>query len=141
MDLERADSDPALPIYMQEARCIATPFEDRLRLSGTLQLTGLDMDLDRVRAMATLEAGKRTLRGIDRDRVKDVWRGIRPCAPDGLPIIGRTSGIDNVVFATGHAMKGLHLAPATAHLVADVLTGRQPKQDLRPFSPDRFRLL
>jgi len=141
VDLERADSDPALPIYMQEARCIATPFEDRLRLSGTLQLTGLDMDLDRVRAMATLEAGKRTLRGIDRDRVKDVWRGIRPCAPDGLPIIGRTSGIDNVVFATGHAMKGLHLAPATAQLVADVLTGRQPKQDLRPFSPDRFRLL
>jgi D-amino-acid dehydrogenase len=141
VDLGRADSDPALPIYMQEARCIATPFEDRLRLSGTLQLTGLDMRLDRIRAMATLEAGKRTLRGIDRSRVKDVWRGIRPCAPDGLPIIGRPSGIDNVVFATGHAMKGLHLAPATAHLVADLLTGRQPKHDLRPFSPDRFRLL
>jgi D-amino-acid dehydrogenase len=141
VDLERADSDPAVPIYMQEARCIATPFEDRLRLSGTLQLTGLDMHLDRIRAMATLEAGKRTLRGIDRSRVNDVWRGIRPCAPDGLPIIGRPDGIDNVVFATGHAMKGLHLAPATAHLVADLLTGRQPKHDLRPFSPDRFRLL
>jgi D-amino-acid dehydrogenase len=141
VDLERADSDPALPIYMQEARCIATPFGDRLRLSGTLQLTGLDMRLDRIRAMATLEAGKRTLRGIDRSRVKDVWRGIRPCAPDGLPIIGRPNGIDNVVFATGHAMKGLHLAPATAHLVADLLTGREPKHDLTPFSPDRFRLV
>jgi len=50
-------------------------------------------------------------------------------------------GIENVVFATGHAMKGLHLAPATAHLVADLLTGREPKHDLAPFSPDRFRLL
>lgn len=141
VDLERADSDPTLPIYMQEARVIATPFADRLRLSGTLQLTGLDMRLDRIRAMATLEAGNRTLKGISRSRVTDVWRGIRPCAPDGLPVIGSPKGIENVVFATGHAMKGLHLAPATAHLVADLLTGREPKHDLTPFSPDRFRLL
>jgi D-amino-acid dehydrogenase len=140
VDLERADSDPSVPVYMQEARVIATPFEDRLRLSGTLQLTGLDMRLDRIRAMATLDAGNRTLRGISRGRVMDVWRGIRPCAPDGLPVIGRSDGLDNVVFATGHAMKGLHLAPATACLVADLLTGRAPSHDLTRFSPDRFRL-
>ena len=140
VDLERADSDPSVPVYMTEARVIATPFEDRLRLSGTLQLTGLDMRLDRVRAMATLDAGNRTLRGINRGRVVDVWRGIRPCAPDGLPVIGHSDGLDNVVFATGHAMKGLHLAPATACVVADLLTGREPSHDLTPFSPDRFRL-
>lgn len=138
VDLERASSDPSVPVYMQEARVIATPFGDRLRLSGTLQLTGLDMHLDRTRAMATLEAGIRTLRGISRTRVTDVWRGIRPCAPDGLPIIGRPGQIENVVFATGHAMKGVHLAPATACIVADLLTGREPSHDLEPFRPDRF---
>jgi D-amino-acid dehydrogenase len=141
LDLERASSDPSVPVYLQEARCIATPFEDRLRLSGTLQLTGLDMHLDRVRAMATLEAGVRTLRGISGSRVTEVWRGIRPCAPDGLPVIGRSEGIENVVFATGHAMKGVHLAPTTASLVADLLTGREPAHDLKPFRPDRFRVL
>jgi D-amino-acid dehydrogenase len=141
VDLERSDSDPSVPVYMQEARCIATPFDDRLRLSGTLQLTGLDMRLDRIRAMATLEAGGRTLRGISRSRMTEVWRGIRPCAPDGLPVIGRPARIQNIVFATGHAMKGLHLAPATASLVADLLTGREPMLDLEPFSPDRFRPL
>jgi D-amino-acid dehydrogenase len=141
VDLERASSDPSVPIYMQEARVIATPFEDRLRLSGTLQLTGLDMRLDRVRAMATFEAGNRALREISRNRVTEVWRGIRPCAPDGLPVIGRSGDIENMVFATGHAMKGLHLAPATARLVADLLTGREPEMDLTPFRPDRFRAL
>ena len=141
VDLERASSDPSVPVYMQEARVIATPFGDRLRLSGTLQLTGLDMRLDRIRAMATLEAGTRTLRGISRRRVTEVWRGIRPCAPDGLPVIGRSARIGNLVFATGHAMKGVHLAPATACLVADLLTGREPAHDLRPFRPDRFRAL
>jgi D-amino-acid dehydrogenase len=139
VDLERASSDPSVPIYMQEARVIATPFEDRLRLSGTLQLTGLDMRLDRVRAMATFEAGNRTLREISRSRLTEVWRGIRPCAPDGLPVIGRSGGIENMVFATGHAMKGLHLAPATARLVADLLTGAEPAMDMTPYRPDRFR--
>jgi D-amino-acid dehydrogenase len=124
---------------MQEARVIATTFEDRLRLSGTLQLTGLDTRLDRVRAMAILEAGNRTLREISRSRVSEVWRGIRPCAPDGLPVIGRSGRVENVVFATGHAMKGLHLAPTTACLVADLLTGTEPAIDMKPFRPDRFR--
>ena len=141
VDLERASSDPSVPVYMQEARVIATPFEDRLRLSGTLQLTGLDMSLDRTRAMATLEAGTRTLREISSSRVTEVWRGIRPCAPDGLPVIGRPGRMENLIFATGHSMKGLHLAPITACLVADLLTGAEPAIDLKPFSPDRFRSL
>jgi D-amino-acid dehydrogenase len=138
LDLEQAGSDPVIPVYMQEARVIATPFEDRLRLAGTLQLTGLDMRLDRVRVAATLNAGVRTLRGIHPGRVTEVWRGIRPCTPDGLPVIGRSARIDNVVFATGHAMKGLHLAPATGSLVADLVTGQTPMHDVTPFSPDRF---
>jgi D-amino-acid dehydrogenase len=138
LDLEQAGSDPVIPVYMQEARVIATPFEDRLRLAGTLQLTGLDMRLDRVRVAATLNAGVRTLRGIHPGRVTEVWRGIRPCTPDGLPVIGRSARIGNVVFATGHAMKGLHLAPATGSLVADLVTGQTPMHDVTPFSPDRF---
>ena len=140
LDLEQAGTDPAIPVYMQEARVIATPFEDRLRLAGTLQLTGLDMRLDRVRVAATLQAGVRTLRGIHPGRVTEVWRGIRPCTPDGLPVIGRSARVENVVFATGHAMKGLHLAPATGALVADLVTGQAPAHDLGPFSPDRFGL-
>jgi D-amino-acid dehydrogenase len=140
VDLERSPSDPAIPVYMQEARVIATPFDDRLRLAGTLQLTGLDMRVDRVRVGATLSAGVRTLRGVDASRVTEVWRGIRPCTPDGLPVIGRSERVTNVVFAAGHAMKGLHLAPGTGRLVAELVAGDEPMQDLTPFSPDRFRI-
>jgi D-amino-acid dehydrogenase len=129
-----------LPVYLQEARVIATPFEDRLRLAGTLQLTGLDMKVDRVRVGATLNAGVRALRGVDAVRVTEVWRGIRPCTPDGLPVVGRSERLANVVFATGHAMKGLHLAPGTGRLVAQILADEEPMHDLAPLSPDRFRL-
>jgi D-amino-acid dehydrogenase len=138
LDLERRPSDPSVPVYMQEARVIATPYSNRLRLAGTLQLTGLSMQLDEVRAEATLHSGERTLRGIERARVVEVWRGIRPCTPDGLPILGRSERLENVVFATGHAMKGLHLAPETGRVVAQVVLDEEPTRDLAPFSPDRF---
>lgn len=140
VDLEPASTDPSVPVYMQEARVIATPYPDRLRLAGTLQLTGLSMRVDRVRVHATLRSGVRTLRGIDAGRVTEVWRGIRPCTPDGLPILGRSERLDNVVFATGHGMKGLHLAPETGRVLSQVLVGEEPTRDLTPFSPDRFGL-
>jgi D-amino-acid dehydrogenase len=52
LDLSPSENDPALPIYLQEARVIATPYPDRLRLAGTLQLTGLSMRMDGVRVGA-----------------------------------------------------------------------------------------
>jgi D-amino-acid dehydrogenase len=141
LDLEPAATDPSVPIYMQEARVIATRYSNRLRLAGTLQLTGLSMRLEPVRAEATLHSGMRTLQGIDASRVTEVWRGIRPCTPDGLPILGRSERLHNVVFATGHAMKGLHLAPETGRVIAQTLLGERPTRDLTPFSPERFSRL
>lgn len=138
VDLAPAETDPSVPVYLQEARVIAVPYANRLRLAGTLQLTGLSMRMDQARVRATLGSGIRTLRGIDASRVTEVWRGIRPCTPDGLPILGRSERLKNVVFATGHAMKGLHLAPETGRVVSQVVVGEEPTRDLGPFSPDRF---
>ena len=52
-----------------------------------------------------------------------VWRGLRPCTPDGLPMIGRAPNLDNLTLATGHGMWGLQLAPLTAELVASIVRG------------------
>jgi len=139
VDLALGQRDPSVPVYLQEARVIATPYANRLRLAGTLQLSGLSMKMDKVRVLATLRSGIRTLHGIEPARVTEVWRGIRPCTPDGLPILGRTERLTNVVFATGHAMKGLHLAPETGRVIAQVTLGAATTRDLTPFSPDRFR--
>ncbi|MEK7248621.1 MAG: glycine oxidase ThiO [Chloroflexota bacterium] len=70
--------------------------------------------------------------------VVSTWAGLRPGSPDGLPVIGRFPGKDNVYLATGHFRNGVLLAPITGSLVADlVLTGRADRR-LRPFSPGRF---
>lgn len=141
LDLEAASGDPAIPCWLQESWAIATPLPGRLRLAGTLELAGLDLSIDRLRVEAIRRGAARGLRGIDGRRVTEVWAGLRPCAPDGLPVIGSPEGLPGLVLATGHAMKGLSLAPITALLVAALLAGDDPGLDLAPFSPDRFRPL
>jgi D-amino-acid dehydrogenase len=143
VDLEPARSDPRIPILLQETRTpmALTPLDGRLRLAGTLQLAGLDLGVSRVRIEAIRRAAARMLRDQTDRRVLEVWSGLRPCTPDGLPVIGSPDGLPGLVLATGHAMKGLSLAPVTARLVAELVTGVPTSRELSPFSPDRFRPL
>jgi D-amino-acid dehydrogenase len=122
---------------IQGARSAVTPLAGRLRVAGTLEVAGFDLRLNSSRVDALRRGAARVL-GHDDRAVIDVWAGLRPCAPDGLPVIGRPSALPGLVLATGHAMKGLSLAPVTGRLVAELVAGEAPSHDLAPFSPDRF---
>lgn len=139
VDVASAPGDPRIPVFMQESRVIATPLEGRLRLAGTLELAGLDLGIDARRTEAIVAAARRVLPLLGAPRVLERWAGLRPCAPDGLPLIGRPAELENLILATGHAMMGLTLAPITGRLVADLLAGEAPGHDVMPLAPDRFR--
>ncbi|HET6447692.1 MAG TPA: FAD-dependent oxidoreductase [Conexibacter sp.] len=141
VEFAASEQTPRLPIYMMESKVVATPLDGRLRLSGTLELDGLDLRVDPVRVNAIVQAGERHFPGVRAVVTHDVWRGLRPCAPDGLPIVGRAPQLDNLMLATGHGMAGTTLAPVTAQLVADVMASRPPEFSLDLMRPDRFRPL
>ena len=63
--------------------------------------------------------------------------GLRPLSPDGLPYIGKSSKCKNVTFATGHAMMGWSLGPATGKLVSEIISDKEYSLSLYPFSVDR----
>jgi D-amino-acid dehydrogenase len=65
----------------------------------------------------------------------DVWCGLRPCSPDGMPYLGRTKKISNMIVSAGHAMMGMSLGPVSGRLVADSLRGGPSIHEL---DPDRF---
>ncbi len=138
VDVPRHDGDPELPIWLHEDRVVITPLEDRIRLAGTLELSGLDLAVSRRRVDAIRRAAARMLPHVAERPTKEVWRGLRPCTPDGLPVIGRCAATANATFATGHGMWGLQLAPITGLLVAQEIACEPPKHDLTPFLPDRF---
>jgi D-amino-acid dehydrogenase len=138
VDFDRTAGDARVPVLIGEGSAtvaVATPFADRLRLSGTLELAGLDLSISTTRVNAIRRAGERWFGGVTSRPVVDTWAGLRPCLPDGLPAIGR---LGRTIVATGHAMKGVSLAPITGRLVAQLVAGEQPDVDLAPFDPNRF---
>lgn len=140
VDVPAGPGDPEWPVWLHEDRVVITPLGERVRFAGTLELSGLDEDVSRRRVDAIGAAVARVLPELAARPAVDVWRGMRPCTPDGLPVIGRSPRIENATLAAGHGMWGLQLAPVTAQLVADVVGRHSPAHDLTPLRPNRFEL-
>jgi D-amino-acid dehydrogenase len=135
----RPRTQPLRPIHFGESKVVVTPFADgRTRVSGTMELSGINLNLDHRRIRA-IEAGARLyMADWPEGTVDDEWVGMRPLAADGLPILGRVPGFENVYLATGHSMSGITLAPATGLVMAElIMTGRRADR-LKPFEPARI---
>ena len=104
-----------------------------------MEFGGLDERVSATRVAALRRAPARYLRGWDPAAPSLApTAGLRPMAPDGLPVIGRLAGFERLYVATGHAMLGLTLAPRTATLLAAAILDDEDPEVLRPFSPRRF---
>ena len=138
LELERA-GEFGPPVYFPELRIVATPLDGRLRVTGMLHLSGTDLSVDERRVALIAREAARLLGDAGSRPLLRTWRGLRPCTPDGLPLIGPVPGAENVVAAFGHGQWGLQLAPVTGRLVADLLDGRRDPR-LDALSAGRFRL-
>lgn len=135
--------DPVMfstPMILSERKVAITPLGDRVRYGGTLELTGFDYSINmrRVRAIAAAVPHYLENVRVPEFTEADVWRGYRPCSPDGLPYVGRTLRWRNLVAATGHAMLGMSLAPVTGLLVSEIVTGSPTSLDVTLLRPDRY---
>lgn len=123
-------------IYLHEDRVAVSPYSDHLRLSGTMELTGVDRSVSRRRTRAIARAGTRALRDWPAEaRPVRIASGMRPLTPDGLPVIDRVA--PGVVVAAGHSMLGVTLGPATGEAVTALVAGERSPV-LAPFSASRF---
>ena len=136
--VEPLSPSPSIPCMLIEKKVAVTPREKSVRLSGTLELVDIDEAITTRRVDALMAGARQYLNLPAEPQIIEVWRGLRPCTPDGMPIIGRPNSLDNVIIATGHQMLGLQTAPATGRLVADLATGGIPSFDPTPFRTDRF---
>lgn len=64
----------------------------------------------------------------------ETWAGLRPSTPDNLPLICSIPGHENQFLATGHYRNGILLAPATARVMAELISGVRPSLDVTAFS-------
>lgn len=106
-------------------------------IGATVEEAGFDLttrpeDLARLHALAA-----KLLPAIAGAEHLESWAGLRPATPDQLPLLGALPYSPREFAATGHFRNGILLAPATAHLMADLLESKATPL-ITPFSPSRF---
>jgi D-amino-acid dehydrogenase len=140
LTLPRPRQLPQTCAIFSEARVAVTPMGGALRFGGTMEIAGLNEDINPVRVRGIINAVPKYYPDFhpeDFDGIQP-WRGLRPCSPDGLPFMGRTAKFANLSIAAGHAMMGMSLGPVTGKLMAEILSGEKPAWDISQLSPDRF---
>lgn len=129
---------PARPIMIVDKKIAITPMADSTRVAGTLELVNQDFSISPTRVRAILEGAREYLHLPTETEPENLWRGLRPCTPDGVPIIGFSKKLSNLFYCTGHQMLGLQSAPGSAKLAGQLIQNEAPLTDPAPFSPYRF---
>jgi glycine oxidase len=109
----------------------------RLLIGATVEEAGFDKRTVPSTIQRQHQAALELIPQLRDAKILGDWAGLRPGTPDALPILGETE-LPGYYAATGHFRDGILLAPITAQLMAQVISGEQPAHDLSNFSPLRF---
>jgi D-amino-acid dehydrogenase len=131
---------PQLCSIFAEAKVAITPMGHSLRFGGTMEVGGLDLSINPARVHGIVKSVQSYFPKFSESDFSNIkpWAGLRPVSPDGIPYLGKVTGLPNLIAATGHAMMGLSLAPVSGRLVADLLAGDTPFRPIDAMSPGRF---
>ncbi len=113
--------------------------DGRILVGTTVEEAGFDKRTDVATIQRLHRAAITLIPELRNAKILEDWAGLRPGTPDSLPILGETSTAGYYV-ATGHFRDGILLAPITARIVAQVITGENCDYDLSAFSPTRFSI-
>jgi glycine oxidase len=111
--------------------------DGRVLAGSTVEKAGFDKSVTAGGVRAILEMALRIAPALADVRIADAWAGLRPAAPDGLPVIG-AGAVPGLVHAAGLFRDGILLGPLVGEMAAELAQGRRPALDLRAFSPRRF---
>lgn len=128
------------PAILVDGRCAITPWGNKLRIGGTMELSGINNKVLIKRMQGIYDSAKLFYPGlqIDLPPADKIWNGLRPVTPDGLPYIGRHSSYNNLTIAAGHAMLGISEATGTGVLVDEIIGNKKTSVDISAFRTERF---
>ena len=124
-----------LPAMVLAKGRYAIPRRDgHILVGSTLEYEGFDKT-PTDQALASLKASAiELLPDLAEAEVVGHWAGLRPGSPEGIPYIGEMPDMPGLWLNCGHFRNGLVLAPASCHLLADLLLGRAPIIDPQPYA-------
>ena len=135
---EGVSSGPSRPLYLEEPKVAISVFDGAARVSGTLELGAVTLELSARRLAAITAAAREALPGWQIPEASADWAGMRSLSPDGVPYVGPIAGHDGLFVAAGHATLGITLAPLTGELLCDQIVGDVDDPLLAAFDPARL---
>lgn len=123
-----------------EADQYLIPRQDGICLVGsTVEESGFDKSTSDAAARRLHEVAVRLCPALAKQAPVGQWAGLRPGSPDGIPFICAVPAAPGLWVNAGHFRNGLTLAPGSAQLMADLLTGSSPAVDPNPYRlPDQL---
>jgi glycine oxidase len=119
--------------------------DGRVTIGATVEHAGFDQHVEAAAVHRLIEIARELLPEAEVPDPPQMWSGLRPGTPDGLPILGPAESPaespapqPHCWHATGHYRDGILLAPATARVMTQALLAEPTDIPLEPFSPARF---
>jgi glycine oxidase len=151
IQIDGADAVPVKPIRGQLLQLLGTPgllqrviwgsagylvpWPDGTVLAGaTVEDVGFDESATQEARRALLDMAVALVPGLKQAGIADMRAGLRPRGPDDLPLVGRSTAVPGLIYATGHYRNGVLLAPLTAQMVRRLVfePGYAPLAALEP---------
>jgi glycine oxidase len=127
---------PLLSLVVNEGlRYLVPRLDGHLIAGATVEDVGFDCRTTEEAIQELREYSCQLIPALRNESVRQAWAGLRPKTPDGNPFLGRVPGCSNLSVASGHYRSGLHLSPATAVFMAQLLL-----EDRTEIDPTAFRI-
>ena len=124
---------PTVSLIDDEAKLVYSRLGNRLRVAGTAEFTGYDVQIAPARIQPLLRRVRQTFPQLDLSVPVEEWTGLRPSTPSNVPIIGPTP-LRNLFVNTGHGTLGWTMAVGSGRLLADRVGGRATAIDPQPYA-------
>ncbi|WP_082489067.1 FAD-binding oxidoreductase [Dyadobacter sp. Leaf189] len=128
------------PALLIEARVAVTPMNGQVRFGGTMELAAVNdkINMNRVEGIVNAIPKYYPELNVAVPAKEKIWFGFRPCSPDGLPYLGYSKKLKNLIVAGGHGMMGISLGPATGKVVAELADRSATSVSTALYDPERY---
>ena len=132
-----ASCAPESTIMDETYKVAITRLGDRIRVGGTAEIAGYNLDLHADRKATLVHSYTDLFPNSGDVEQAQFWTGLRPMTPDGTPIVGPTP-LRNLFLNTGHGTLGWTMACGSGQFIADVVSGKRPAISTEGFFMDRY---
>ncbi|MBN3580986.1 FAD-dependent oxidoreductase [Algoriphagus aestuarii] len=125
---------------LTEMKVAVSPYGPQIRFGGTMEIAGTNQKVNLNRVKGIYESINRYYPSFEAKFPEEnkIWKGLRPCSPDGLPYIGFAPGLSNVLVNSGHSMMGVSLAPGSGKIISELHQQKDSTLEISGFEVGRY---